>query len=123
MVVAVAGGRFFGAGESNLTARLPLMVRPSAPRFLNFGDSFELPVVLQNQTDEAMEVQAIVRASNANLMGESGVEGAAGYTVTVPANDRVELRFPTTTAAAGTSPLPVRRPSTPTSQPLPTPPR
>ncbi len=103
MVVAVAGGRFFGAGESNLTARLPLMVRPSAPRFLNFGDSFELPVVLQNQTDEAMEVQAIVRASNANLMGESGVEGAAGYTVTVPANDRVELRFPTTTAAAGTS--------------------
>ena len=103
MVVAVAGGRFFGAGESNLTARLPLMVRPSAPRFLNFGDNFELPVVLQNQTDVAMEVQAIVRGSNANLMGESGVEGAAGYAVTVPANDRVELRFPTTTTSAGTS--------------------
>ena len=48
MVVAVAEDRFFGAGESSLTARLPLMVRPSAPRFLNFGDSFELPVVLQN---------------------------------------------------------------------------
>ena len=103
MVVAVAGGRFFGAGESNLTARLPLMVRPSAPRFLNLGDSFELPVVLQNQTDEAIEVQAIVRASNANLVGESGVEGAAGYAVTVGANNRVELRFPTTTASAGTS--------------------
>ena len=103
MVVAVAGGRFFGAAESNLTARLPLMVRPSAPRFLNFGDSFELPVVLQNQTDEAMEVQAIVRASNADLMAENGVEGAAGYAVTVPANDRVELRFPTTTTNAGTT--------------------
>ena len=32
------------------------MVRPSAPRFLNFGDQFELPVVLQNQTDEDLEV-------------------------------------------------------------------
>ena len=54
MVVAVDdSGRQFGTGESNLTARLPLMVRPSAPRFLNFGDKFELPVVLQNQTDAA----------------------------------------------------------------------
>ena len=103
MVVAVAGGRFFGAGESNLTARLPLMVRPSAPRFLNFGDSFELPVVLQNQTDEAIEAHAIVRASNANLMEASGVEGASGYAVTVPANNRIEVRFPTTTASPGTS--------------------
>ncbi|MBK9603343.1 MAG: hypothetical protein IPO36_16110 [Anaerolineales bacterium] len=35
MVVAVdEGGSQFGMGESNLTARLPLMVRPSAPRFL-----------------------------------------------------------------------------------------
>jgi alpha-2-macroglobulin len=31
------------------------MVRPSAPRFLNFGDQFELPVVVQNQTDEAAD--------------------------------------------------------------------
>ncbi|MDE0139949.1 MAG: MG2 domain-containing protein [Caldilineaceae bacterium] len=103
MVVAVAEDRFFGAGESSLTARLPLMVRPSAPRFLNFGDSFELPAVLQNQTDEAMKVHAVVRAVNANVIGESGVDGVTGYAVTVPANDRVEVRFPTTTASAGTS--------------------
>ncbi|MCP3974130.1 MAG: hypothetical protein GY720_06530, partial [bacterium] len=48
MVVAVAGTDEFGSTESNITARLPLMVRPSAPRFLNFGDQFELPVVIQN---------------------------------------------------------------------------
>ena len=53
MAVAVAGGKQFGKGESTITARLPLMVRPSPPRFLNFGDRFELPVVLQNQTDAA----------------------------------------------------------------------
>src|SRR5207237_4158796 len=67
MAVAVAGGKQFGAGESAITARLPLMARPSAPRFLNFGDRFELPIVLQNQTDAAMTVDVAVRARNANF--------------------------------------------------------
>ncbi len=97
MVVAVdSSGKKFGSGESNLTARLPLMVRPSAPRFLNFGDRFELPVVLQNQTDSDMEVQVAVRASNLEL-------GNAGLSVTVPANDRLEVRFPASTQRAGTA--------------------
>ncbi len=43
------------------------MVRPSPPRFLNFGDAFELPVVVQNQTDEPMTVDVAVRATNAVL--------------------------------------------------------
>ena len=42
MAVAVEGSKFYGLGESNITARLELMVRPSPPRFLNFGDTFEL---------------------------------------------------------------------------------
>jgi alpha-2-macroglobulin len=95
MAVSVAGGKQFGKGESSITARMPLMVRPSAPRFLNFGDRFELPVVLQNQTDKPLEVNVAVRASNAEL-----TEGS-GRRVTVPANDRVEVRFPTNASRAG----------------------
>ncbi len=86
--VSVAGGKQFGAGESNITARQPLMARPSAPRFLNYGDRAELPVVLQNQTDAAMSVAVAVRSTNADL-----TEGA-GRRVQVPANNRVEVRFP-----------------------------
>lgn len=97
MVVAVAGGREFGSAEANLVARLPLMVRPSAPRFLNFGDHFELPVVLQNQTDEPLTVDVALRASNLVLTGD------AGRRLTVPARDRVEVRFPATTDTAGTA--------------------
>jgi hypothetical protein len=98
MVVAVdASGKQFGTAESNLTARLALMVRPSAPRFLNFGDQFELPVVLQNQTDEDMQVQVVVQASNIQLTGSAGLQ------VSVPARDRVEVRFPATTQNAGTA--------------------
>jgi hypothetical protein len=97
MAVSVAGGKQFGSGESSITARMPLMVRPSAPRFLNFGDRFELPVVVQNQTDAPMNVDVAVRATNAELTD------GAGRRVVVPANDRVEVRFPTSAGRAGTA--------------------
>ena len=97
MAVAVAGDNLFGSAESNLTARLPLMVRPSAPRFLNYGDQFELPIVVQNQTDEPLEVDVALTVTNLTLTA------GAGQRVTVPANDRVEVRFPATTDSAGTA--------------------
>jgi hypothetical protein len=97
MVVAVdQGGKLYGSAEANLTARLPLMVRPSAPRFLNFGDQFEFPVVLQNQTGEDLETEVILRASNLELSENIGVR------VTVPARDRIEVRFPAATELSGT---------------------
>jgi len=97
VAIAVAGDRQFGKGESALTARLPLMVRPSPPRFLNFGDTFRLPVVVQNQTDAAMTVRLAVRTSNAALTD------GAGRVVTVPPNDRVEVQFPAAAELAGTA--------------------
>jgi alpha-2-macroglobulin len=98
MVVAVAGADQFGSDESNITARLPLQVRPSAPRFLNFGDVFELPVVVQNQTDADMTVDLVLQTENLDI-----APGGAGKEVVVPANDRVEVRFPVSAAEAGTA--------------------
>lgn len=95
MVIAAANKNHFGKGESNMTARMPLMVRPSPPRFLNFGDRFELPVVLQNQTDEEMTVEVAVRATNAAITDNGG------FSMLVPANDRVEVRFPAAAEMAG----------------------
>lgn len=97
MAVSVAGGKQFGSGESAITARVPLMARPSAPRFLNFGDKFELPIVVQNQMDTPMKVDVAVRATNAELTD------GAGRRVTVPANDRVEVRLPVSANRAGTA--------------------
>ncbi len=96
MAVAAAGARSFGSGESTLTARLPLMVRPSPPRFLNFGDRFELPVVVQNQTGAPLEVDVALRSRNARVE-------SAGRRVAVPAHDRVEVRFPVAARQAGTA--------------------
>lgn len=97
MAVAVAGERSFGGGESTITARLPLMVRPSAPRFLNYGDRFDLPVVVQNQSGAPMTVDLVARTSNASLP-----EGG-GRRVVVPPNDRVEVRVPAAAAKPGTA--------------------
>ncbi len=108
--VAVDQGKRFGKSESNITAKKPLMVRPSAPRFMNFGDKIELPVVVQNQTDQDMAVDIAVRATNV-LLSEPGAVGSgnadgentAGKRVVVKANSREEVRFPASTVKAGTA--------------------
>ncbi len=97
MAVAVGDTDSFGSGEATITARLPIMVRPSAPRFLNFGDRFELPVIVQNQTDQPLDVDVAVQTTNLTLSADDGRR------VTVPANDRVEVRFDAEADAAGTA--------------------
>jgi alpha-2-macroglobulin len=111
MAVATDGAKRFGKGESTITARLPLMVRPSAPRFLNFGDRFELPIVVQNQTDAPIKVDVAARALNAAFLADAAAVAqgsdktapSSGRRVTVPANDRVEVRLPATAVRAGTA--------------------
>ncbi len=108
MAVAVHD-RSMGRGEASITARLPLMVRPSLPRFLNSGDQAELPVLLENQTDGALDVQVAMGVDNLALLDaltptlRPAGAPRQGWKVTIPAHDRVEVRFPATTAAAGTA--------------------
>ncbi|HXD34239.1 MAG TPA: alpha-2-macroglobulin family protein [Pyrinomonadaceae bacterium] len=113
MAYAVSGGKYFGCVESDLTAQMQLMVRPSVPRFLNMGDQFELPVVVQNQTNQALTAAVAVRAINARFVesltevelsaATAGWQPAVqvGRRVNVPANDRVEIRIPTVTVKPG----------------------
>ncbi|MCV6038466.1 hypothetical protein OFP00_35840, partial [Escherichia coli] len=62
--IANDGEKRFGKYESTITARQPLMIRPSAPRFLNIGDSAELPAVIENQTDRDLAVNVAIRGAN-----------------------------------------------------------
>jgi uncharacterized protein YfaS (alpha-2-macroglobulin family) len=118
--ISVDAGKRFGKSESNITAKQPLMVRPSAPRFMNFGDKIDLPVVVQNQTDKDMAVDVAIRATNAELTGGTGVQpsgskgdgngtlsnspvSALGKRVLVKANSREEVRFPVSAMKAGTA--------------------
>lgn len=95
--VATNGAKLFGSTESNLTATQPLSVRPSAPRFLNLGDTAEIPVVVKNDGKIPQTIDVAIRASNINF------KAGNGRRVTVPAGDRAEIRFPVTTSATGTA--------------------
>ncbi len=95
MVVAAAEASMAGTGESNITAQLPITVRPTPPLFANFGDRFEFPIVIQNTTDQVRTVEVALRSTNLAL------DGSAGATVDVPANDRLEVRIPVRTEQAG----------------------
>jgi hypothetical protein len=95
VAIAASGKDRFGMGEGQLTARLPLMVRPSAPRFLNYGDRFQMPVVIQNQSDQSMEVDLVARIDNGILPdGQS-------RRVTVPGKDQVQILLPMETVNPG----------------------
>ncbi|MBV9773579.1 MAG: carboxypeptidase regulatory-like domain-containing protein, partial [Gemmatimonadetes bacterium] len=96
LAAAVSGATLAGLGEAGITARKTLMVRPSPPRFLNFGDRFELPVVVQNLGPTPVQVEVAARATGLELSG-------SGERVTVPAGDRVEVRFPAAALAPGTA--------------------
>lgn len=95
--VAIKDETRFGSGDQVLTARLPVMVRPSLPRFLSFGDKAKLPVVVQNQTDKALEVEIVGEATGVTWVGPIGQK------VTVPANDRVEVQFEAQADQVGTA--------------------
>jgi alpha-2-macroglobulin len=104
MVVATSGTNRFGTAENNLTARLPIGVRPSAPRFANIGDEFELPVVIQNNNDTAATVNVVLQIANLDIVGKpNAMPGVLGRRVSVPAGNRVEVRFPVKVRSAGSA--------------------
>lgn len=105
MVVAVDTDNRFGTGESTITAGLPLTVRPSPPRFLNFGDRAELPVLVQNLTGAPLTTDVVLQAANLTVSGAGTGEtaGATGKQVVVPAHGRVEVRFAVAADRAGTA--------------------
>eukprot|EP00727_Mastigamoeba_balamuthi_P000867 m51a1_g10778 hypothetical protein (4002) ;mRNA; r:32053-47400 len=74
--VAVADGGLYGLGESCVTARLPLVVRTTAPRFLSHGDASAVTVVVQNLTGKPREVRlAAAPSAHLRLASPAGLRG------------------------------------------------
>lgn len=90
----------FGSGDGTFKTNLPMLVRSTPPRFINKGDAFEIPITIQNNSAAPIEAEVVARAQNLKLIG-NGEESVldtpqgelTGAGVTVPARDRVEVRF------------------------------
>eukprot|EP01129_Flabellula_baltica_P010788 TRINITY_DN4605_c0_g1_i1.p1 TRINITY_DN4605_c0_g1~~TRINITY_DN4605_c0_g1_i1.p1 ORF type:complete len:1414 (-),score=325.84 TRINITY_DN4605_c0_g1_i1:355-4551(-) len=102
-VWAIAIGKdlpYSGVGESLITAQLPLVVRVSPPRFLTYGDRFELPVIVQNLFDIPLQVKVAIRTVNAFIGNEEEMH-ETGYKFEVPAEGRRLVTVPATTKQPG----------------------
>lgn len=97
MVFALSGVKQFGIGESTVTARLPLSLRQSPPRFLSVGDKCEISFVLQNQTESSQDVSVAIRGTAGDLINGLGKQVKLG-----PA-ERGEVRFPVQADNPGTA--------------------
>ncbi|MEX1365527.1 MAG: alpha-2-macroglobulin family protein, partial [Nannocystaceae bacterium] len=86
----------FGSGDTTVRVRKPLMLRPSLPRFANFGDRFEASVMVDNQTGADQAVMVGTRGTNVRLPGETETM------VQIPAGQSREVRFDMEVLAVGT---------------------
>lgn len=69
MVVAIDGGRF-GASEQRTRVRDPLVLLPTLPRVLSFGERLQVPVTVRNDTGRTGQVQvALATAGPVRLDG------------------------------------------------------
>ncbi|MCK4342727.1 MAG: alpha-2-macroglobulin, partial [Phycisphaerae bacterium] len=86
---AATAGSKFGIGTAKMRTRLPLIVRLQAPRFFLVGDKVTISAVMNNNTDEPMEVLSALEADGVEIAGfidgESLLSGNP-ESVTVPAN-------------------------------------
>ncbi len=95
VALATADTRYFGKAESAIVTQRKVNARTVAPRFLTQGDTFQLPVVVQNLDRAPRTIEVAVRAANLTL------GGAAGKRVTVPGGQRAEVRFDFSTQERG----------------------
>ncbi len=95
VAIAAADTFYFGKGEGAIVTQRKVTARTTAPRFLTQGDTFSLPVVVQNLDRVPRSVDVVARA--ANLVST----GPQGKRVTVPGGQRVEVRFDFATEARG----------------------
>jgi hypothetical protein len=99
--VATHGPTRFGQAESAVTAARDLVVRASPPRVLHPGDRPELPVMVQNASDRAADVEVVARTRGLDLTG------SRGFRVRLAAGAHTEVRFPATAVHLGSGELEV----------------
>ncbi|MCA9706095.1 MAG: hypothetical protein KDK70_09630, partial [Myxococcales bacterium] len=85
----------FGKADTTVRVRKPIMLRPSLPRFANYGDRFEASVMVDNQTGEDQAILVGTRGLNVELPGETQ------KMVEIPAGEAKEVRFDMATQEVG----------------------
>lgn len=79
-VMAVAiDGRRFGSSEGKTRVRDPLVLLPTVPRILSFGETLQVPITVRNDTPQDGQIQVGLA-----VQGPARVEGPATQTIDIP---------------------------------------
>lgn len=88
-------GPFVGQQQDDLIATKPLIVRPSMPRFLVVGDSLELPVLVQNNTEQGINTLVSIE------VGRGLAQATSHERIAIGPNGRGVVYFPITVQEEG----------------------
>lgn len=88
VAMATSGPRLYGLAETSLTARLPLQIRAQLPRFLNYGDTAQLQLILENQTLADQAVTLFLQSNGLSLAHQQEGLSYDAVALTVPAQSR-----------------------------------
>ena len=94
VAMASSGARLFGLSESFYTVRLPVSLRPQWPRFLNFGDQADFSVLVENQTDEELELTLIAQSDSLELSYQTADRAFDAFGISLPAGSRRQVLVP-----------------------------
>jgi hypothetical protein len=87
----------FGIGSASAVTRQPLIVRLQAPRFFVVGDTCTVSAVINNNTDEKLDVSADLTVAGLSLAGQPGSATPA----TVPPRGEARVDWTVAALAAG----------------------
>jgi uncharacterized protein YfaS (alpha-2-macroglobulin family) len=79
-----------GRAEVDILSTLDLLVRPVLPRFFVVGDQAEIATIVNNNTQDVLDVQVNISAEGLSLQGD------ASQTVSVKAGDKAKVVWPVT---------------------------
>jgi Bacterial Alpha-2-macroglobulin MG10 domain/Alpha-2-macroglobulin family/Bacterial Ig-like domain len=84
----------FGSASASCVTRTPVVLRPSPPHHVYFGDRFQLQCILQNQTSATLSIVVVARASNLLLRSQA-------QRITLAPDQRAALEFAAETEGTG----------------------
>ena len=88
VAMATSGPRLYGLAETSLVSRLPLQIRAQLPRFLNYGDTAQLQLILENQTFSDQAVTLLLQSNGLSLSHQRDGLSYDAVALTVPAQSR-----------------------------------
>ena len=89
VMVVAHGNQRFASKQQNVVIRDKLVIKPTLPRFLSTGDSFNIPVKLFNSTEISGDVEVSIQVSD-----HIKLQGSETKTVYLNAKGEKGLSFP-----------------------------